>query len=201
MPDALRVVEIQSSTDSLLLPWLDLYETAFPPVERVLVSRLLEGIGPGMDSRHMLAAVDEQGCLAAIQYYADVVEAQATFLWYFAVVPALRGQGWGAWLYQALLGRLQAGERALFFDVESPAEAHSPEEREIAERRIRFYQRQGASVLTGVRYVQQVGAHQPPLPMHLMVHPLQPLSAQEVYEMARRFLPDALNQTGELGLA
>ncbi len=197
----LRMIEIKSRSDEILLPWLDLYETAFPAVERVLVSRLLERLSPDNCLDHMLAAVDEQDNLAAILYYVDVPDAQAAFLWYFAVIPALRGQGWGAWLYQALLQRLHNGELALFFDVESPTEANSHEEREIAERRIQFYRRQGALLLTGVRYIQQAGSHQPPLPMHLMVHPLQPLSAQEAYHMAHSFLPDALSQTGELHLA
>ena len=33
--------ELTSLEDGLLLPWLDLYETAFPPYEKVLVSHFL----------------------------------------------------------------------------------------------------------------------------------------------------------------
>jgi len=200
MPAEMRLVEIISRSDDILLPWLDLYETAFPGVERVLVSHLLEGVGSGETRRHMLAALDGQDKLGAMLYYSDQPEAQAAFLWYFAVIPELRGQGWGARLYGELLQRLKAGERALFFDVERPDDAGSPALRENAERRMRFYRRLGAVRLAGVRYVQRAGPHLPELPMHLMVHPLGPLNAQEAYEMGRSFLPEALSQSGTLRL-
>ena len=38
MDEPLRIIEINSLNDDLLPAWLDLYETAFPANERVLVS-------------------------------------------------------------------------------------------------------------------------------------------------------------------
>lgn len=63
----ISLVEICDLTDPLLLPWLDLYETAFPPGERVLVSHVLAAVTAagvlhqpacGVDhGSHLLAAV------------------------------------------------------------------------------------------------------------------------------------------------
>ena len=193
------LVEITTLDDPLLLPWLDLYETAFPPEERVFTSRLLSGVkSPG--EYHMLAAVDESGGLAGLAFYNEVPEAQAAFLWYLAVQPELRGHGIGAWLYSAVLQRLDKHDRAMFLDVEIPEEMHAPAEREMAARRIRFYQRLGARLLGGVRFVQKVEAHLPTISTYLVVHPIQPMNAQTAYDTARIFLKESLVLSGELGL-
>ena len=44
MAEPLFFVPIEDLHDELLLPWLDLYETAFPPTERVLISTILENL-------------------------------------------------------------------------------------------------------------------------------------------------------------
>jgi GNAT superfamily N-acetyltransferase len=98
--ETLTIVELSSRNDPLLLPWLDLYETAFPPTERVLVSRVLhaldqieQGLGGG---RHIEASCDADGRLTGLLDTFEPPALEAGFLWYLAVIPALRGQGLGA---------------------------------------------------------------------------------------------------------
>ena len=74
---------------------------------------------------------------------------------------------------------------AVLIEVERPDLAHTEVERVLAERRIAFYRRQGARLLEGVHYVQSVGLHQPPLSMHVMLHPLQSLDAETAFCLAR----------------
>ena len=188
MPRPCTLVEITPLDDPLLLPWLDLYETAFPPEERVFTSRLLSGAKQS-GKYHMLAAVDGSGGLAGMAFYNEVPEAQAAFLWYLAVAPDLRGKGIGAWLYSAVLQHLDKNDKAMFLDVEIPEEMRTPAESEMAARRIRFYQRLGGRLLGGVRFVQKVEAHLPTISTYLMVHPIQPMNAQTAYDTARH-LPE-----------
>ena len=219
------IVEICSLNDPLLLPWLDLYETAFPPGERILVSCILNvlhdragGLNPGS---HLLAAVmppaagenaiptdappalQDPGSpgnrLLSMLFVYEPPDGQAAFLWYFAVDPRMRGQGLGGQIYQGLLARLDPRARALIFDLEDPAQMATPGETRQAERRIAFYRRLGARLLGGIRYIQTVGPHQPPLPLRLMVHPIQDLSPQQAFDLARaEFGAEILNQVGEL---
>ena len=51
--------EITELGDDLLLPWLDLYETPFPPTEKVLVSdhvKVLKDKASGLEAEHHLLA-------------------------------------------------------------------------------------------------------------------------------------------------
>jgi GNAT superfamily N-acetyltransferase len=191
----LQLVEITTLQDGLLPAWLDLYETAFPPTERVFVSRLLGMLGRA--GAHMLAAIDENHLLVGMAFYTEVPEARAAFLWYFAMIPEARGHGLGMQFYHAILNRLDADDRMLVFDVEIPELAKTSEENRLAQRRIGFYRRLGARVLGGIEYTQQVEAHHPRLTMYLMVHPLRPLTAQEACDSARIFLDDTITPLGE----
>ncbi len=203
----ITLIELHELSDPLLLPWLDLYETGFPPGERVLVSHLLELLHPqtrgAHRGSHLLAAVDDSDpsgnpFLGLIFDYEPVGSA-AAFLWYFAVVPDRRGQGLGAQIYQCLLSRLDAQVRALFYDLEDPAQMTTPEAVKQAGRRIAFYRRLGARLLGGIRYVQTVGPHHPPLYLRLMVHPIQEITPREAFDLARlEFGQEILSQVGEL---
>ncbi len=183
----LHITEINDLYDDLLLPWLDLYETAFPPIERMLVSfylRLLRAKGEGPWSDHHLLAVQREGVFVGLAHYVMISAHNIGWLWMFAVTPEARNQGVGAAMYDKLLHRLPAETVALLIEVERPDLAHTEAERQLAERRIAFYHRQGARLLEGVHYIQSVGPHQPSLPMHVMLHPLQPLDAETAFCLA-----------------
>jgi len=200
----MQVVEIYDLHDELLLPWLDLYETAFPPNERVLVSFILKVLKDKplgqAQQYHLLAALDAKTLIgmAMVELFPAC---HAALLWCLAITPNERSRGWGGKLYQEILRQLSRTNAAMLFEVEMPEEAQSDQERQLAQRRIEFYRRQGARVLRGVHYMQYVGQHQPPLPMHVMVHPLQPMNPQAAFELAQTVFEEAIMQVGALALA
>jgi GNAT superfamily N-acetyltransferase len=192
---------ITSIQDDLLLPWLDLYESAFPHAERVPVSVLLGMLKNKTEDFHMLAALDEEDAFAGLAFYILPAEAQgrAGFLWYLATRPEQRGQGLGAWMYRGILARLPRSVEALYYDVEMPELAGTAEEEALARRRIRFYQRLGARVLSGIRDNIQAAPDRPRLTLHLMVHPRVELAPQAAYRLAATFLANELEVDGEVG--
>ena len=198
----ISLFEIESLTDLLLLPWLDLYETAFPPGERVLVSRVLDVLymrARGDRGRHLLAVVNPENSLVGIVFDYEPEGGEAAFLWYFAIDPQMRGHGLGAQVYKRLLERLGPQVRALIFDLEDPTKMETPEAVSLAERRVAFYRRLGARLLGGIEYIQFVAPHLPPLPLLLMAHPIREISPQEAFDLARaEFGEESLKQVGEL---
>lgn len=204
--DDLALVEIVDINDDLLLPWLDLYETAFPPNEKLLVSNHLQLIKDKMQGQarddFLLAAVDKARELVGIMRYELSLEHRVAYLWYLAVLPQKRGKGLGARLYRQLISRLDRSIfRALVFEVEIPEEAKTEEEQSLARRRIEFYHRLGARRLNGIHYLQSVGAHQPVTPMHIMIHPLQPTDADTAFALARDLFGASITQVGPLTLS
>lgn len=202
--DHLQYIEITDLNDPLLLPWLDLYEKAFPPNERILVSghlRVLKARAAGMPTdEHILAALDEGGELvgmARVMIRANEV----AYLWYIAILPSRRGQGLGAAFYREIIRRAEGANcPALIFEVEIPERAIDQMHRQTALRRIGFYRRLGAKVLGGIHYLQSVGPHQPPTPMHIMAHTFRPMDAKEVFVLAQALFDDAVQPVGTLML-
>ena len=197
--DTLKFVEVQSMEAPLLVPWCDLYERAFPPEERMLMADILRVVrekacGNAQDS-HFLAVTDADGRFVALAYYEVMSRRKTACLWYLAVVPELRSRGIGSTVYRHILRDLRrTGLWGAVFEVEIPEDAHSEEARVFAQRRIELYRRLGARLLTGIRYTQSVGSHQPPIPMHLMVHPFAPLTPEEAYRRARLVFRKALRR-------
>lgn len=204
--------------DPLLPAWLELYETSFPPNERVLVSYLLELIESQSSGDELLAATlksapssQRKGQFVGLVYYEwlKTVKPQAGqaigsvpgFLWYMAVKPQLRSQGLGAAIYRLAFQHCQQkGCCAWLIEVEKPELAQTPEEKDFASRRIRFYQRQGAQLLHGISYVAHIGEHQPDTPMHVMIHSQVPLTPQAAFAYAQYMSGGVLTQSGELRL-
>ncbi len=189
---------------SNVIPWLELYETAFLPHERLLVAtqlRVMRGQAPEFGEAHTVCAVDGAGRLAGLMQYSLQQETSAAFLWYIAVRPELRNAGLGAEIYRELWRRLDAaGCRTLVFEVEIPERYASDEERELAGRRIGFYRRLGARLLTGIQHIQYVGPHQPATPMHVMVDSRPPLSPDAAFLAAKAVLEDSITRVGDLRL-
>jgi GNAT superfamily N-acetyltransferase len=120
---------------------------------------------------------------------------------YLATRSDLRGQGVGAVLYQQVVEELclRRGSEILLFEVEKPEvmAAESPEAAQLAQRRIDWYQRQGARLLEGIRYVQSV-AWQPPVEMALMFHNVAALTPTEAFSRAEALFGSDLKQVHEL---
>ena len=223
--EQIRFVELTSLQDDLLLPWLDLYESAFSAAERVLVSKHLLALKGASDAdepgeHHILAALADNASFAGLARYQVVPDLGAAYLWYLATAPELRSQGVGTKFYQEIVRRVTGpAVRALVIEVEIPARASGGEgvaaaaenstvsaeralaERALAQRRITFYRRQGARLLEGIHYLQSVGRHQAPIPMHLMFHAFGALDAAQAFALARSLWGEQVRQVGELRLA
>lgn len=201
--DNLTFVELTDINDDLLPAWLDLYETSFPPEERILVSDFLlmlkQKVRGEWEHSHMMAALDSEAKLVGILRFDALLDGDMACLWYLAVTPEARGRGMGsACLEEALRRCREAGARAAVLEVEIPDQAPDPE---FARRRIEFYRRHGALMLQGIHYLQSVGPHQPDIPMHILVCPFQPITPQEAFEFAQTlFGENAVTKVGELGL-
>lgn len=201
----LRTVEIENINDDLLLPWLDLYESAFPECEKVPVSshlKILKERACGETSyNYLIAALNEYGDFAGLARFSFHKAKQFAYLWYLAVMPQMRNLGIGAQVYKDVYERSKAeGLDALLFEVEIPAETASKADAEFARRRIGFYRRLGARMLTGIHYLQSAGPDKPKTPMHIMIHSIKPITPQEAYNMAEYLFEDSITMTGIIRL-
>lgn len=205
MSNRLQFVEIDRVDHHLLPDWLDIFEPSFPPEEKVLIScflRLLKQKSEGeRQDSHMLAALNERAEMVGIMRFDNDADTRIAYFWYLAVSAEIRSRGLGSACFNEVLRRAtDAGMRALVFEVEIPEEQSDAAHREYAQRRICFYKRQGAQLLQGIRYLQQVNPHQPEILMHIMVRPIEPITPQEAFDMARILFEDKVMQVGELGL-
>jgi GNAT superfamily N-acetyltransferase len=202
MTASISLVPLAGLSDPHLLPWMELYELSFPPSERLLIASMLAiAAGQAREGPHrewLLSALAD-GEFVGLAHYATVPELRLAGLWGLATRPGLRGRGLGAEIYNSLRRQLTAeGCDALIFEVERPDLAETNEARQFAERRIGFYTRLGARLLTGIEYWQWVGPHQPPVSMRVMVHPAAECSAEQGFAWAKALFGDALRQMSPL---
>jgi ribosomal protein S18 acetylase RimI-like enzyme len=197
-----RIQAIQTVYDPLLLPWLELYETAFPFNERVLIAHILNGLQPFNHRENMryLALLDDADQFAGLIMFHVYPPSDCAVLYYLATRPECRGQGLGAAFYQQTLSDLFREVSLLVFEVEKPELAENDHRRQLAERRIRFYQRQGAQLLLGINYLQNIGSHCPPTPMHLMFQsrPGVSMETDSAFKQVAPIFKDDIQQTGTL---
>jgi GNAT superfamily N-acetyltransferase len=205
MPDNLSLIELETPEDDLLLPWFDLYETAFPPEEQMRVSDILDVLkkhknGIPTDG-HIAAIVDDAGEFQGLVWYEIDSEGGFALLWYLAVVEEARSKGVGAWAYNEI-ARIakERGVNALVLEVEMPEAAHTDEERTLRQRRIEFYRRNGARLLHGVYYTVGMCPFLPPIPMNIMFHPFTDLAPEDAFLAAKDVLGETVTITGELAL-
>ena len=208
-PVSKSIREIESLQDPLWPAWKEIYLTSFPPNERmsleyfedILAKRSAE---KASDHPLLVLADEKHGAdVVGLAYCEMDADAEIAFLWYLATQADLRGKGYGAYIYRDLLERARArGNRILVFEVEIPhlAGAKSSEDEEWARRRIGWYERQGAVLVNGIQYFQDVDTSEELTEMHLMVHLFQPMSAEQVYERLEPFFGDAIQKTGALSL-
>lgn len=202
----LRFAEIRDLHDTCLLPWLTLYETTFPPEERMLIAQLLAMFAPHQkatadkaSTTRMVAILNDQDSVVGLLLYDLGVPVSA--LWYLAIEASQRGQGLGSRAYHHVLGEMAShGGEVLVFEVEIPHGPADDTQHQLAERRITFYRRLGARLLGGIRYMQRVGEHQPPVPLHIMVHAPEGVDATTAFELAKAIFGESLTQVGELTL-
>ncbi len=209
----INVKEIFSLYDPKLDGWLDIYQTAFPLNEQMLVSSLIRAIRENDPSEHFLAVSEEGKDEVIGMFHFKLVNADTAmsgespvilYLLYLAVSPDKRNKGLGTMIYRDWIipAAKQYRCSAIVLEVEKPeiAMTISVKEAEMARRRIEFYRRNGARLLEGVQYIQSVGRWQPSTEMCLMIHPLIHLSPDDAYSMMKKIFHDSVKQVGNPSL-
>jgi GNAT superfamily N-acetyltransferase len=170
---------------------LNIYERSFPEVERDPVENIaanLKNSDPDTEVTHLRALV-EDGMVVGFTYFSSYKNYYLGYLKFIAVREDSRGKGYGAILLQDALRLLRAdGRRAtgwpyvgLVLEVERPETAKNDADRQLRERRIQFYLRNGAAMIEDTDYIAPpVAPGQPSLPFHLMI-----LRAVHKYGMQR----------------
>lgn len=198
--------ELTSIEDRYLFPWLDLFELSFEPGEKVLVSSILKVLRKKAQGEYgdhlLLAGLESDESFVGMSYLHLIENKRTGIIWYMAVLPELRGKGYGGSLYKLTIQKCRELEYdGVFLEVEIPELQQTQEKRVLAERRIGFYRRLGVRLLEGVEYWQEVGSHQPPTQMSLMFHPFNQPNPNQVYLLAKLLFRDSLSQTGDLRLS
>ena len=189
--------EVSDLRDVYLPEIFDIYQESFPLNEQQPVSWwikfLLEKSEGGAQDRHLLALIAEEK-IAGFAFYEKVVPLSVGYLSYLATRKDLRSSGLGAKLYQEILERIfSEGCSALVFEVEKP------EVGELSSRRIAWYRRNGAKLLKGIRYIQDLG-WQPPVEMDIMLHPKGNLEADTAFSIVKSIFGQNVQQNGTLGI-
>jgi GNAT superfamily N-acetyltransferase len=181
-----QLIELTETGSDIARQAFALYEASFPPAERVPVEAMQRTVERWAHARpengsmpHFWIAIRDEQVLG-LSSWSYFCKPRLGFLYYLAVDPATRGQGLGAWLLQKTLEHLQADAsacdgappRGLIWEVERPADAAVPAERDLRQRRIHFYQRSGSLLLPQLDFLA------PPLapglaevPYHVMFLP------------------------------
>jgi GNAT superfamily N-acetyltransferase len=181
-----HLLELSQTESEIINQALALYVASFPPAERApaegiaaSIQRVKEvDVRTGYVPHHFAALQDGQ--VTGISFYGYFCQERLGFLYYLAVNPALRGQGLGGWLFRRTAAQLSEDAsacrneppRGLVWEVERPADAEMPDERSLRQRRIQFYERQGALLLQGLDFLAPpLGDGLPPVMYHIMFLP------------------------------
>jgi GNAT superfamily N-acetyltransferase len=181
------LLELRDPEADLAVQAFHLYETSFPIEERTPTDLLIASIRqvargerfPGCISHFRIAVEDNK--VIGISIYSYYQKPRIAFLGYLAIQPDLRGRGLGSWLLERTVEQLSTDAHALggksargmCWEVERPEDSTSPEEQARRERRIDFYKRNGAHVLSQIKFTAPPLAEGlPPVPYYLMFMPV-----------------------------
>ena len=179
----IALVELKEGHGRLAQQAFAIYEASFPVEERDSVENLVELIqrsasgelDEGTDFRFLVGVADEQ--IVALSIYTYHARLRMGYLWYLAITAVSRGQGLGSWMFSQTMNRLarEGGQRPLgmCWEVERPSDLPDPDHRDLAERRIRFYERNGSVLFANVDLLTPaLGEGLPEVSYHLMYYPL-----------------------------
>ncbi len=165
-----------------------IYDEAFPEdgdegwewlMQRLAGADNAPGVTP--DAYHILVAEEDGQVLGfmAVAFWSQVPEANSAlgFGDYLGVCSERRGSGIGGELYRSALATMESdADRAglafagMAFDVEDPDLAVTAENRTLRERRIAFYERLGARLLSQVDFWEPALGAAPALRYRLFFH-------------------------------
>jgi GNAT superfamily N-acetyltransferase len=158
---------------------INIYEQSFPEAERDPLEDIaasLRNADPDMELTRLRALI-EHDAVVGFTLFASYKDYYLGYLKFIAVRQDIRGKGYGPILLQDAIQQIRAdGWRAtgwpylgLVLEVERPETAENVADRQLRERRIQFYRRNGAVMFDDVDYIAPpVAPGQPSLPFHLM---------------------------------
>lgn len=158
---------LSGPSDPLFWPTLELYVESFPRDER---GPLAEMAAYASDSPPpgpwRLEAAEVAGTLGGLIFYGSFPSLPAGFLIFIAAAPSIRGTGVG----RALLQRAAeaSGPGPLLWECERPELASDPAERAVRLRRLAWFRRQGASLLSKGHTQPALGPDRQPVPLYLL---------------------------------
>ena len=208
---AIEIRELIDPQDPALPALLDIYQKSFPLEEQMLVSfflQLLAGKGRGESEEYHLEVLASDAVVGGFAMYEIGEEVpgvgRPAYLWYVAAHADVRGQSLGKRLYHHVVNTVftQYGCAGLFFEIEQTGDVmarHGKDAADFAAWRRQWYCRQGARQLRGVSYLCSVD-WQPAVPMDVMVHPADTMTAEAALILARAIQSESIEATGELEL-
>jgi hypothetical protein len=157
--------------------WQEIYEHVIPPIERVPVSRLVEGLANNLRLLHVTRIDGEAITFSIVHLGIENIH----WLSYFGTRPEKQSEGWGAKHINELIRLLKhqyPNRLGLFGDIRSPYQNETtPSESKNRQRREEFYGRLGACSL--ISYPVPALVPGEPLEQHMMCIPFQGQSFDE----------------------
>lgn len=196
MLDFLKVTEINSKAFSAAM---EIYSNAFPLNEQQPVSTIKKRIEQGVSELY-IGESDKQ-----IVFMALLFPLQGTdfiLLDYMATIESHRGKSAGSFFLQHISEILKDNKKYFIIESENPYFGNN---KELRERRVAFYKRNGAKLLKDVRYILPGMHGLEPTEMVLMIMPeyfsaeisgstVSKLIAQVYKQLYNRHSEDALLQ-------
>ncbi len=180
--------------------WLELYHDSFPVYERMSLTSITDGIDDSDSGRYALAFTDglSSTTLLGLAYLIILKNEPVAYLVYLAVNTQMRNRGLGVLIYDALCRYArEAGCNGLYFEVEHPDDPHM--DKEMATRRIGWYLRHGAELITGLDLRQRVSDELPIIQYYIIAHRLADIDDATITSTAMNLFHDAI-MTSEPGL-
>lgn len=181
---SISLVPLNDASSSLARQAFAIYEVSFPVAERDPLENLVELIehsgqefADGETVFRFWLGVAE-GEVLALSAYTYHRRRRLGFLWYMATLRTARSQGIGSWMFARTLEMLRQEDQelpiGLCWEVERPSAFTDLQERQFAERRIRFYQRNGSLLFPEIDLLTPaLEDGLPDVSYHLMFYPLE----------------------------
>lgn len=113
----------------------------FPPNETKPFSSMKEMWEKGIYRGYVL---EENDRLCSYWYTLYIEKENIRLLDYFAVVQAYRGKGYGSLVMRYLKEQVAVSDSIIFIESEDPQKSRTQEEQAVREKRLQFYQNNGA---------------------------------------------------------
>lgn len=165
MHDFIKITETEGEAFQAAM---DIYSASFPLNEQQPISTIKARVVQGSSELYIGRYGDETVFMALLF---PLPGTDFILLDYMATLASHRGKNAGSLFLQYMVAQLTASGNYFLIESEDPASGNNRQERE---RRITFYQRNGAKLLSGVHYILPGMHGLEPTDMFLLVMPAYP---------------------------